>query len=478
MRNSNYFFCELAASEADLELLGIFYRTIYVNEFPDPDERESLKNMENYLRLKQQGWYQKNNYHILLILDGSTPIAGAIIDYLALPNVGIIEFVVVSPSIRRQGLGLKLLYRIENMLDEDSRQAGYKGWSYMLAEMNDPFKTHGHFDSVDPFMRAMIWDRWGYKKLRFPYVQPSLSQEQEPVRNLLLICKPGITVETDNIPVSTLKDAIDGYAIWAMRINDPEFNPECCEMARFLKHRTVVELDSLARYIGDKSVRRLIYIDLTVGNIEDLDKTLEVYSNSFNQGEISLSKDLFKKFFLEKSGADKSFSYHLLSIKNDQNEDPKGMASFFSFPHYGFGGYLVFEPGLRGKGYLTEAITVIERHMAMDNFEIEGWFAECESDTDNTRIFTKRGFHEINIIYRQPPLPGQPSYSFDQAPVLSLIYKPCGDCFTPPRLAVNDFIKAIAWIFCVVYGINSPDQSVYYKDILNQLGNSKQISWK
>jgi len=52
---------ELSASADDLALLRSFYDHLYVNEFRDPDERESLANMRRYLELKAQGWYGAND---------------------------------------------------------------------------------------------------------------------------------------------------------------------------------------------------------------------------------------------------------------------------------------------------------------------------------------------------------------------------------------------------------------------------------
>src|SRR5215831_18986085 len=81
-------FREIDASPGGLAELSRFYRRAYVREFPDPDERESLANMKRYLRLKAQGWYGRNNYHIVLAeLDGE-PIGGSVVDYLAEPNAG------------------------------------------------------------------------------------------------------------------------------------------------------------------------------------------------------------------------------------------------------------------------------------------------------------------------------------------------------------------------------------------------------
>lgn len=248
---------EITASADDIVILRQFYHNIYVPEFPDPNERESLENMEQYLRLKEEGWYQANNYHILLFLDKGAPIAGSIIDYLAGPNTGVIEFLVVQKTIRQTGLGAALLKWTEDGLKQDAIKAGYASWNYIIAEMNDPFKSADHHDSMDTWERAMVWHRWGYRKTRFPYVQPSLSPDKEPVHNLLLMCKPGTGINPDFIPPDTLVTAIYDYARWAMRIDNPAANQECRNMAAYLQSRVTVPMVPLADYIGDHTGCRL-----------------------------------------------------------------------------------------------------------------------------------------------------------------------------------------------------------------------------
>ena len=98
-------FRELSNRDEDFAILERFYRDLYVSEFPDPDERESLANMKEYLRLKAQGWYRDNNYHLLIALDAGRPCGAAISDYLAEANAGAIEFLVVDPLQRGSGLG-------------------------------------------------------------------------------------------------------------------------------------------------------------------------------------------------------------------------------------------------------------------------------------------------------------------------------------------------------------------------------------
>ena len=96
---------DLGAGAADLEILQLFYEDLYTAAFPDPDERESLANMKRYLELKASGWYGANNYHVRVLVDGGHTAAGSVSDYLAGPNTGVIEFLVVAPDARRRGLG-------------------------------------------------------------------------------------------------------------------------------------------------------------------------------------------------------------------------------------------------------------------------------------------------------------------------------------------------------------------------------------
>jgi GNAT superfamily N-acetyltransferase len=469
---------EVTASHPDIVLVRQFYRDIYVPEFPDSSERESLENMERYLEVKAEGWYQKNNYHILLYLDKGTPIAGSIIDYLAEPNVGVIEFLVVSSSLRLTGLGKQLLQWTEDTLNEDSRRAGYNGWAYIIAEVNDPFKLNDMPDSMDPFQRTMIWHRWGYKKISFPYVQPALSPDKEPVRNLLLLCKPGTSSNLNAIPSTILREAVFGYALWAMRIDNPNDNKECQEMGRYLAEHGIISLVLLAFYIGDASVRRLMFTDLTGEHRDELDVVLDIYAREFSDGPTSVPRELFKQALMSDMLEGKPFDYHLISIKTADGATPQGMASFFTFPGAGFGGYIVFDPATRGKGYLSEVITFIERRMVMDKKGGCGWYCECAPSDDTASIFKKRGFYEVDIIYRQPPLYGQPQYIFDEAPILHLMYKEFGDNFEPPRLSTDDFLCALSWIYRVIYQIDEPEVSEYYQQVRMQTEGETFIRWK
>ena len=102
-------FREITASEEDFRFLAGLYDGLYVTEFPDPDERESLANMRAYLKMKADGWYGASSYHILALIEGGAPVALSISDYLASANAGVIEFILTDPARRGGGIGRRML---------------------------------------------------------------------------------------------------------------------------------------------------------------------------------------------------------------------------------------------------------------------------------------------------------------------------------------------------------------------------------
>ncbi|MGO9483867.1 MAG: GNAT family N-acetyltransferase [Rhodomicrobium sp.] len=158
---------ELSDSPEDFNTLTRFYNELYIANFPDPDERESLANMKRYLQLKQEGWYGKNSYHIILAFDGDKIVAASVSDYLAIPNCGIIEFILVDEAVRGRAFGKTVHDATVKAFNQDAQKQGHTSADGVVIELNDPFRVAPVNDNYDPFERAMIWDRWGYGRVWF-----------------------------------------------------------------------------------------------------------------------------------------------------------------------------------------------------------------------------------------------------------------------------------------------------------------------
>jgi GNAT superfamily N-acetyltransferase len=240
---------EIEDRPTDLRLFSDFYADIYIPEFPNANERESLENMHDYLRLKRTDWYGANNYHILVATVAGRPVGCIIADYLAESNSGVIEFLTVAPPWRHGGIGRALRIEIEKLLAADAgRTCG--ALDYVAAEMNDPFRTDLTTDNMDPVARALLWHSWGYRVIDFDYVQPALSPTQKPVCTLRLILRIREGLDRERIAAERLREILASYMRWAMRIEQADQASEFQVMARSLATCGDVAVCDLATYVA------------------------------------------------------------------------------------------------------------------------------------------------------------------------------------------------------------------------------------
>ena len=446
-------FRELSHSADDLTLLARLYEELYEPEFPDPDERESLENMQHYLQLKQQGWYGPNNYHIVVLSAEAVPVGLSISDYLAEPKAGMIEFLVIADAARGGGFGAKLLAHTEALLAQDAARNG-EALSCIAAEMNDPFKSPLD-DSLDPFVRARVWGDWGYSRLDFPYEQPALAADKGPVKNLLLMAKP-VRRDLASYPSTLVKNILRNYMIWAMRIPEPRESPVYRAMSAYLDKNTNIGTQHLGAYVGHDPGRPLHVREVADQDDPDRRAVIAVYRQSFPGGRTDIKPEDFAR-------AQRQPGYHLWAIRSTEFAPVEGMASFFGFAPAGFGGYIALAGSLRHTGRFALLLARMEERMRRDFPGAHGLFIEC--DPEKQGLFRHFGFRTVEIAYRQPPLPGANAYAVKDAPPLSLMYKAFGRNYGDPVLAVADFLDAMRAIFVSVYDIADPDGSAFFADL-------------
>ena len=503
-------FREIDHSPDSLAALARFYRDRYVVEFPDPDERESLANMRRYLALKAQGWYGPNNYHILVAERGGEPVGGAVFDYLAAPNAGVIEFLFVAAAHRIAGIGRALLDEAIRILRVDALQRGGRRLAAVVAEMNDPFRRPATPDNLDPFCRAAIWGKWGFGVVEFPYVQPALSAGQASVDGLVLIARIFRAAPKSGISAAWVKLVVAEYLRWAMRIADPATSADYCAMADFLDRRSRVALRPLPQYIGDDPQREFeveeIFADdeangagengagdernVLRGNgapgcADHGGRSAELagtparddrgrppapsMASAFRAavalahaaipfpGRVASPREFAAALAARRAGGP---AYHLWALRAPGADAIEGMASFFSLPSAGFGGYLVLTGSLRGRGLLPLLVARIETRMIRDGTKAEGWFVECGQES--VAAFVRVGFAEVPLDYRPPPVGESLPASRPPEP-LHLLYKRFGPLRSPPVLEPAFVLRALREILRDVYGIAAPHRHPCYR---------------
>lgn len=169
-------------------LLGRFYCELYVKEFPDENERESLDNMIK--QAKRIGKEKECEYHCIIATMGNEIVGGIIGDYFVKDNSGVIEFVVVSPERRHQRIGTRLVSNLVDFFNADAlNHNGKSKIDYYFFEVEDPKKMENETARNICEMRLAFWNKMNSKILGMKYIQPPLEKGKGSVDYLhLAIC--------------------------------------------------------------------------------------------------------------------------------------------------------------------------------------------------------------------------------------------------------------------------------------------------
>jgi len=199
--------------------LGRFYTDMYMENFPDDDERETFNNLLLYLKNAETA--DKYRYHIILAKDNNGNVAGgAIFNYFIESNSGVIEFIVVKTGSQSSGIGTLIYKQILNVLQCDAQKINKKKLGYVFCEIDSPDyakssnKKYLHF-----------WNKHNYRHLDFTYIQPSLSPSQAPVTGLWFIVSSQQATDLSEVQGKLVISVIRDYMKYAMQIDNPEENP-------------------------------------------------------------------------------------------------------------------------------------------------------------------------------------------------------------------------------------------------------------
>lgn len=219
-----------AASLADLKT---FYDDIYVDSFPDPDERESFAHPPQYLESAEGA--RDRRYHIILARTGDGEIvSGGIFNYFQKTNSGVIEFISVKRGVQSAGLSLQTYAYSQEVLHRDAHHFWGKPLSNIPGEVDSP-----EYNQREIPKHLHLWHKHGYRRLSFHYTQPSLSPEQEHVEGLWFVAAPRDGTWPDTMSGDYVRDVLYDYLKYCMDIPDPEQSPELRRMAADITGKTL-----------------------------------------------------------------------------------------------------------------------------------------------------------------------------------------------------------------------------------------------
>lgn len=453
-------FVDLRYLPDDIELLVRFYEDLFIPGFPDEDERESIETFRHNLVKREAGFYGDNNYHILMLVDGDRPVAVSIFDYLAASNCGAIEYILVAEDQRGKGLGWKIHERSVELMRHDALKCGQPELNGIMLEVNDPFKVGAEMDIVDPFERVLMWQRWGYRRLRFPYQQPALSAEQSAIDYLLIGVKVAAANLAAGFPPELAKTLVVDYLVWANRLTELEHDPFYRTMSSYALGIDIAPFEDFDAYIGRDAQRTLRVCPLTTDSGPEWEGFLAVYHRHFRPGPTVVEDGLIATR-LARTWFDGS-RYHVWALASAEGAAIQGMATFFSMPGVGFLGYLALDPELRGRGLTRVVCKRIEEQLIRSQSSTTHWYVECEPGTPQQAAFEAIGFRPLPVVYRAPPV-GSGADGMAEGPAMTLLRKRLGDDLMPDEVSAADLRRDILAILRTVFDLQEAERSTCYQ---------------
>ncbi len=222
------------ADKGSVSDLAQFYTEIYLESFPDENERESFDNLIAYL--KSSEGQDDCRYHILLAKDsGGQVLGGAVFDYFKRTNSAVIEFIAVKSSLQACGNGTAIYKRVLTLLSYDANKNNRTNVDNIFCEIESP-----ETNSTGSEKYLYFWTKNNYKRLMFDYVQPALAADRKPVTSLWLTVNSGNSANA--FPSATLTEVLYDYLKYCMQIKNPESNEHFAAMKKELEGAAEVGL--------------------------------------------------------------------------------------------------------------------------------------------------------------------------------------------------------------------------------------------
>lgn len=216
--------------------LALFYSGIYSDSFPNEDERESLTNLLEYLKIsrKSKVW----DFHVILAMDEQgRMVGGSIFDYFADANSAVIEFICVDERLRSRHIGQQIWKKVLKTADADSLANGHPYAKHVFCEVESPDmrqdKCVAHLE---------FWKGNWFRRLDFNYIQPALGAGQSPVRGMWFLGLTRFSENSQIIDSTLLQKVLWNYAHYSMGIKNPENDPLFLAMQSEVMDKKAVEM--------------------------------------------------------------------------------------------------------------------------------------------------------------------------------------------------------------------------------------------
>ena len=246
----------------------------YLSFFCLPDETETFEGFEKTLELntdksllQKYGNYEESWFYLSKEDGENEIVAGAnfsvysadktLYETQGLKGTVHITYIFVENAYRSLGLAKYLL----NLIEKYSEQfIGGEGQIAYFCEQNAPemMSAEEYFSDnlcalVDQCDRLIWWDKTGFKRLNFNYIQPPLNPGQNPCTNLTLNVKSGLQLRFPAPVVSFHLERF--FAIAVLKGSDPMKDPTFVAQMEDLKRVETIGLSGDVLYYQELKER-------------------------------------------------------------------------------------------------------------------------------------------------------------------------------------------------------------------------------
>ena len=265
-------------------LLLEYEERIFVNAFPDSDERESFA--EDIIpRIKDSDNPLLYTYCVLAIDDNNITVGGLVADWY--PKCGALEliYIAVDPTRRESKIGGSLLNNGIELI-KSALAKREKSINAIFLEIDIPTTVMGADNSMDPIARLKVWEAWGAKRIPINYTQPPLSEGKLPVSNLMLMCLTGHgTGVEEYISTELLKNFLEDF-YEGLKAKDSEYLEKMCEDIDIISTEDGVEICPLKEIPHATISNSVVTTHFSV--LGNTNVNLPDICNSFNSYECDL----------------------------------------------------------------------------------------------------------------------------------------------------------------------------------------------
>lgn len=169
------------------KLLREFYDSYLNIFFPHPDQLDSLPTLLDALG-KKDGFEGYTNLRVDVLYDHGKMVGGVVYGYYQKSGCGLIDYFCVANEYRNKGYGSLLIRAAEREIHEIAMRLGRPFANAIFMETNMPHgPEHGHDFSV--MDRFQAFERLGYNRVDYSFMQPPLAEDKQPSDTLhLTVC--------------------------------------------------------------------------------------------------------------------------------------------------------------------------------------------------------------------------------------------------------------------------------------------------